>query len=173
MLYVGCAGFAKKNFFASKRNEVKRDPFRMRFARPREKNNFFSLLFASNFALPTKAKLIVLFFALFRLQKYFVSLPIFSFRFKAKLNKRFFASFHHTRYRHKKVKDQPSYFSSILYQLSQNFTLSFFALKFSLLFHFVFASFHFLHRSEKKFASILLRRENDGSFSLPFCFISL
>jgi hypothetical protein len=113
------------------------------------------------------------FFALFRLQKFFVSLPIFLFRFKAKRNKRFFASFHHTRYRHKKVIDQPSYFSSILYKLSQNFTLSFFALKFSLLFRFVFASFHFFASKRKKLASISLRSENDGSFSLPFCFISL
>ncbi len=53
--------FCKKNFFASKRNEAKRNPFRMHFARSREKNFFSSLLFASNFSLPTKAKLIVLF----------------------------------------------------------------------------------------------------------------
>ncbi len=33
--------FRKKKFFASKRNEAKRDPFRMRFARSREKNIFF------------------------------------------------------------------------------------------------------------------------------------
>ncbi len=165
----------------------------MRFARSREKNKFFfrffSLLFASNFSLPTKAKLIVLFFALFRLQKYFVSLPIFSFRFKAKRNKLFFASYHHTRYRHKKVKDQPSYFSSILYKLSKNFTLSFFALKFSLLFRFVFASFHFFELKRKKicfhfaskrkrwqfFASVLLHFASKrkgwqffASFSLHF-----
>ncbi len=162
--------FRKKKFFASKRMEAKRDSFRTLMWK---KQIFFSLLFASNFSLPTKAKLIVLFFALFRLQKFFVSLPIFLFRFKAKRNKRFFASFHNTRYRHKKVKDQPSYFSSILYKLSQNFTLSFFALKFSLLFHFVFASFNFFASKLKKFASISLRSENDSSFSLPFCFISL
>ncbi len=52
--------FRFKNFFASKRNEAKRDPFRMRFARSREKKllffRFISLLFASNFSLPTKAK---------------------------------------------------------------------------------------------------------------------
>ncbi len=52
--------FRFKNFFASKRNEAKRDPFRMRFARSRGKKLFFfrfiSLLFASNFSLPTKAK---------------------------------------------------------------------------------------------------------------------
>jgi hypothetical protein len=100
--------FRKKLFFASEPNEAKRDPFRMRFARSREKKQFFcffSLLFASNFSLPTKAKLTVRIFALFRLQNFFVSLPIFSFRFKAKRNKRFSASFHHTRYRHKKVKE--------------------------------------------------------------------
>ena len=40
--------FCFKNFFASKRNEAKRDPFRMRFARSREKKLFFfSLHFAS------------------------------------------------------------------------------------------------------------------------------
>ncbi len=61
----------------------------------------------------------------------------------------------------------------ILYKLSQNFTLSFFALKFSLLFRFVFASFHFFASKRKKFASISLRSENYGSFSLPFWFISL
>ncbi len=139
-----------------------------------KKQKKISLLFASNFSLPTKAKLIVRIFALFRLQKLFVSLPIFSFRFKAKRNKRFFASFHHTRCRHKKVKDQPSYFSSIPYKLSQNFTLSFFAL------FEVFASFSFCFRfisffasKRKKFASIPLRSENDGSFLLPFRFISL
>ncbi len=162
--------FRQKKFFASKRNEAKRDPFR---TLTWKKLNFFSLLFASNFSLPTKVKLIVLFFALFRLQKFFVSLPIFSFRFKAKRNKRFFTSFHHTRYRHKKVKDQPSNFSSILYKLSQNFTLSFFALKFLLLFLFVFISFQFFALKRKKFTSISLWSENDSSFLLPFRFISL
>jgi hypothetical protein len=34
--------FRKKIFFASKRNEAKRDPFRLRFARSREKKNFFA-----------------------------------------------------------------------------------------------------------------------------------
>jgi hypothetical protein len=57
--------------------------------------------------------------------------------------------------------------------LSRNITLSFFALKFSLLFRFVFASFHFSHQSGKNFASISLQSENDGSFLLPFRFISL
>jgi hypothetical protein len=66
--------FRKKIFFASKRNEAKRDPFRMRFARSREIYFFFSLLFASNFSLPIKAKLIERIFALFRFQKFFVSL---------------------------------------------------------------------------------------------------
>jgi hypothetical protein len=58
-------GFRKK-IFASKRNETKRDPFRMRFARSSEKIFFFLLLFASNFSLPTKAKLRQHIFALFR-----------------------------------------------------------------------------------------------------------
>ncbi len=40
--------FRQKKFFVSKQNEAKRDPFRMRFARSREKKqHFFSLLFAS------------------------------------------------------------------------------------------------------------------------------
>jgi hypothetical protein len=88
--------FRKKKFFASKRNEAKRDPFRMRFARSREKKTFFrffSLHFASNFSFPTKAKLIERIFAMFCLNNFFVSLPIFSFRFNAKRNKRFFALF--------------------------------------------------------------------------------
>ncbi len=127
--------FRKEKFFASKRNEIN---FACISHAHVKKQIFFPLLFASN-----QSEINSAFFALFRLQQFFVSLRIFSFRFKAKRNKRFFASFHHTRYRHKKVKDQPSYFSSILYKLSQNFTLSFFALKFSLLFHFVFVSFHF------------------------------
>ncbi len=53
---LGCAGFAKKKFSLQskmKGNEI-------RFARSREKNKFFfslfSLLFALNFLLPTKAK---------------------------------------------------------------------------------------------------------------------
>jgi hypothetical protein len=37
--------FRKKSFFASKRNEAKRDPFRMRFARSREKNKIFFRFF--------------------------------------------------------------------------------------------------------------------------------
>jgi hypothetical protein len=73
--------FRKKNFFASKQNEAKRDPFCMRFARSREKKK------------KIEAKQNKRFFALFC--------------FEAKQNKRFFASFHHTRYRHEKVKDQP------------------------------------------------------------------
>jgi hypothetical protein len=85
---VGCVGFARRNIFASKRNKAKPDPFRMHFARSREKKIF---LFASNFSLPTKAKLKQRFFALFR--------------FEAKRNKRFFASFHLTRYRLETQKD--------------------------------------------------------------------
>jgi hypothetical protein len=181
---IECTGFAKKiSSLQSKTRSVLHAFCTLTWI----KQIFFLLLFASNFSLSTKAKLIVRIFALFCLQKFFVSLPIFSFRFKAKWNKRFFASFHHTRYRHKKVKDQPWYFSSILYKLSQNFTLSFFALKFSLLFRFVFASFHFFASKRKKicfrfaskqkwwqfFASVSLRSEKDGSFLLPFHFISL
>jgi hypothetical protein len=41
--------FRKKNFFASKRNKAKRDPFRMRFARSREKNKFFFASFRFEF----------------------------------------------------------------------------------------------------------------------------
>jgi hypothetical protein len=47
-------------------------------------------------------------------------------------------------------------------------------LKFSLLFRFVFASFHFFaSKGKNNFASISLRSENYVSFSLPFRFISL
>jgi hypothetical protein len=161
--------FRKKKFFASKRNEAKQDPFRMRFARSREKKKtkFFFASFCFKFFAPDQSEINSAFFRFVSLTKIF--------RFASKRNEInvFFASFHHTRYRHKKVKDQPSYFSLILYKLSQNFTLSFFALKFSLLFRFVFASFHFFASRQKKFASISLRSENDGSFSLSFCFISL
>jgi hypothetical protein len=46
-------------------------------------------------------------------------------------------------------------------------------LKFSRLFRFIFASFNCFCIEAKKFASVSLRSENDGSFSLPFCFNSL
>jgi hypothetical protein len=75
---LGCAGFAKKKF--SLQSETERNE--IRFARSREKRiffRFFSLHFASNFSLPTKAKLIERIFALFRFQTFFVSLPIFSY----------------------------------------------------------------------------------------------
>jgi hypothetical protein len=58
-----------------------------------QKKNF-SLLLATNISLPSKAKFIHRMFALFRFQKFFVSLPIFSLRFKAQQNKRFFTLFH-------------------------------------------------------------------------------
>jgi hypothetical protein len=66
----------------------------------------------------------------------------------------FFASFHFTRYTLEKLKDQPSYFSSFLNKLSQNFTLSFFALEFWLPFCFAFASFHFRFTSDAKTSKI-------------------
>jgi hypothetical protein len=72
------------------------------------------------------------------------------------------------RYRHIKVRDQPSYFSLILYKLSQNFTLSFFALKFLLLFRFVFASFHFLHRSEKNLLPFRFKAKMMAVFRFRF-----
>jgi hypothetical protein len=58
----------------------------MGFARSREKKNFrfFSLLFASNFSLPTKAKLIEHIFALFRFQIFLFRYR--SFRFASKRN---------------------------------------------------------------------------------------
>jgi hypothetical protein len=50
---VGCTGFAEKIF--SLQSETKRNEIRL--ARSREKIfRFISLLFASNFSLPTKAK---------------------------------------------------------------------------------------------------------------------
>ncbi len=68
---VGCAGFGKKMFHF----KAKRDLFRMRFARSREKKFVFtSFRFIS---LPTKAKLIERIErnrALFRFQIFFVSL---------------------------------------------------------------------------------------------------
>ncbi len=121
----------------------------MRFARSRKKL-FFSVLFASNFSLPTNAKLIERIFALFRSH-----------------NKRFFSSFHFTGYRLEKLKDRPWYFSSFLYKLSLNFTLSFsrfevftFFVLFSL--HFIFVSHRckkstfFSHQSEKILLSVSL-----------------
>jgi hypothetical protein len=46
----------------------------MRFARSRENKHFYLLLFASNFLLPTEAKLVQHIFALFHFQKFFVFL---------------------------------------------------------------------------------------------------
>jgi hypothetical protein len=89
--YVGCAGFAKKIFIASKRNEAKRDPLRMRFSYSRETKNCFASFHFKFFAFD-RSEISTVYFASFRFQKFFVSLPIFSFRFKAKRNKRFFAS---------------------------------------------------------------------------------
>ncbi len=115
--WIGCAGFAIRSFFASKRNEAKPDPFCMRFASSRD---FFSLHLASNFSLLTKLKFrqrfslcfassnlsfcfqffrwnkINIFFRFVSLPIIFFSLPISSYHFKAKRNKRFFASFHFT-----------------------------------------------------------------------------
>jgi hypothetical protein len=54
-------GFCNKKNFASNRNEI-------RFA------CFFSLLFTSNFSLPTKAKLLHRIFALVFFQQFFISL---------------------------------------------------------------------------------------------------
>ncbi len=59
--------FRKKNFSlqkGTKRNEIR---FACVSHAHVKEQIFFSLLFASNFSLPTKAKLVVLFFALFRL----------------------------------------------------------------------------------------------------------
>ncbi len=137
--------FRQKIFFASKQNEAKRDPFRMRSARSREKKHFFrffSLHFASNFSLPTKAKLIERIFALLRFQKFFVSLCFrlisFSLRFKCenKRKKHFF-----------RIEAKKFCFHFASKQKCWHF---------SLLFRF-----------------ISLRSENDGSFLLPFCFILL
>ncbi len=84
----------------------------------------------------------------------------------------FFASFHFTRYRldKQKYRYRPKYFSSFLNRLSQNFTLSFFTLKFLLLFRFFSLTLIFIHffRIEAKkislpFRFILLRSENDGT----------
>jgi hypothetical protein len=82
--------FCKK--MLSLQSETQRN--KIRFAHAHVIFSFFSLLFAPNFLLPTEAKLVQRIFTLFRFHKFFVLLPIFSFRFKAKLNKRFFASFH-------------------------------------------------------------------------------
>jgi hypothetical protein len=54
-------------------------------------------------------------------------LAFFRFETKRKKKKRFFVSFHLTRSRLEKLKDQPKYFSSFLYKLSQNLNLSLFA----------------------------------------------
>ncbi len=144
--------FRKKKFFASKRNEAKRDPFRTLTW----KKFIFLLLFASNFSLPTKAKLIERIFALFRFQNLFVSLPIFSFLFKVKRNKCFFALF------------------------SLNFIFVSLQMRKRTKKHLLrIEAKQFLLRSENDgifshlFCFISLRSENDGSFSLPFRFISL
>jgi hypothetical protein len=51
---------------------------------------------------------------------------VFSLCFASKRNKLNAFSLHFTSYRLEKLKDQPYYFSSFLYRLSQNFTLSLF-----------------------------------------------
>jgi hypothetical protein len=80
---LGSTGFAKKNFFASKRNEAKRDSFRFCFAFFREKIShqlfrFFLLL--------------IFFFSLCFASVFFVSLPYCLFRFKAKKKEAVFPS---------------------------------------------------------------------------------
>ncbi len=152
---LGCAGFAKKKIFASKWNEEKWDPFRMLT------QFFFPLLFASNFSLPIKAKLIErifllcfaskdfsfrFFFVLFSLHFIFVSLQM-----REQAKNILFAS---------KRKN----FASVSLRSKNNGS-------FLLPFHLI--SLHFTSKQKwwKFFASVSLhftRSKNDGSFSLHF-----
>jgi hypothetical protein len=93
---LGCACLKKNHYFASKRNDIRFACVLHAHAKTNYFFRFLLLLFASNFSLPTKAKLIQRIFALFRFRKFFFSLRFasdFSFRFKAKQNKHFLLCF--------------------------------------------------------------------------------
>ncbi len=124
----------------------------MHFARSRE-NLFFSLLFASNLSLPTKAKLKERIFALLRFQKIFVSLRFASFSFCF----RFISISFRFRCENKRKN---TFFVS---KRKNTFRIE--------------AKKHFFRIEAKKmslpFRIISLKSENDGSITLPFRFISL
>jgi hypothetical protein len=119
-------GFAKKKFFASKRNEAKRDPFRMRFARSREKNFFFASFRFEYVASDQSEINRAYIFALFRFQKFCFSLL---FRFV-------FASFHFRFALDAKTSDK-TFFSHQSEQISLPFR---FEAKMMAVFRFRFAS---------------------------------
>ncbi len=110
---------------------------------------FFSLLFASNFSLPIEAKLLERIFALFRLQKIFVSLL---FRFV-------FASFNF-----RSASDTKTSEKTLFSHQSEKILLPFRLIS---LWSENYGNFSLL------FCFISLRSENDGDFSLPFRFILL
>jgi hypothetical protein len=58
-----------------------------------QKKKFFAS-FGNEFFASKQSEINTPYFALFRFQTFFVSLPIFSLRFKAQQNKRFFTLFH-------------------------------------------------------------------------------
>jgi hypothetical protein len=134
--------FRQKKLFALKRNEAKRDPFRMRFARLREKKNF-SLFFAANFSLPIKAKLIWRIFSLCFTSKHF------SFRIVSLLLCFVYASFHF-RFASDTKTSKKTFFS----HWSEKILLPFrFKAKVMAVFRFRFASFHFEVKIIKVFRS--------------------
>jgi hypothetical protein len=173
---IGCAGFAQQ-FFSLQSETNKTRSVSHAFRTLMRKKMFFrflSLLFASNFSLPIKTKLIQRIFALFRFQKFVVSLLFrfvfasfsFSFRFRCEKseNKTFFAS---------KRKNFTSV--SLRSENDGSFSLPFRVISlrsendgnFSLLFRFVFASFHF-HRCETSEKSTFFLASKRKKFRFRF-----
>jgi hypothetical protein len=120
----------RKNFFCFK---VKRSENEIRFACSHEHFFFASFRFKFFASDHTKNKRV---YFRFVLQKFFTSLPIFLFvslqsetketyfalfRFEAKRNKHFFASFHNTRYRIEKLKRPALMFFYVSLQIVPEF----------------------------------------------------
>ncbi len=159
---LGWSSFAKKNF--SLRSETKQNEIRFAcFSFAHAKNIYFFrfilLFFASNFSLPTKAKSIYVFSLCFTSKNFVFRWWFFAFRFEAKRNQHFLASFHFTRYRLEIWKTDLNIFFVSL-QIVPEFHFFLFRFVVFTSFPVFFASFHFqtlfLHRSEKNFASVSL-----------------